>query len=92
MQRAKRPNARREPGRYQANRPERSYEKCKIFSKKGLTGYARYAKILITCEKGLFCYAFFRFSHGEKGRFQICREAVGIPGKPVMILIIRRCR
>ena len=32
MQRAKRPNARREPGRYQANRPEHSYEKCKIFS------------------------------------------------------------
>ena len=49
-------------------------------------------KYSLPVKKGFFCYAFFRFSHGEKGRFQICREAVGIPGKPGMIPIIRRCR
>ena len=63
----------------------------KNFCKKGLTDGWKHVTILITCEKGLFCRAFFRFPQG-KDLFQIYREAVGIPGKPGMIPIIRRCR
>ena len=48
-------------------------------------------KYSLPVKKGFFVVRFFAFRMAEN-RFQPSREAVGIPGKPGMIPIIRRCR
>ena len=48
-------------------------------------------KYSLPVKKGFFVVRFFAL-RTEEGRFQNRREAVGIPGKPGMIPIIRRCR
>ena len=53
-------------------------KKLRVFHKKRLTGRETYAKIILTCEKGLSFYAYFRFSGGGRRPFGR-REAVGVP-------------
>ena len=65
----------------------------RYFFKKQLTDENSYDTIYLTCEKrGFVVVRIFRFWPRRRGLLKPCREAIGIPGLPGTIPIIRRCR